>query len=379
MIKRISVNRAGFIFGFSILSLFLLITWWAVFLNDSVNDHRELVYRELEAKEKLFKFHLMSLKNRPDVGVFSMDNRFEVTDQGNRKQRFIQSLSPVWDGLNLKVRNKTISSIENEFDSRKLMLLGESGVLIFIVLISIFFLYKFVRLEKRTTTEIEEFWNRVTHELKTPIMGVRSFLENLKKGYIEKKDIPIFTDMALREVFRQEHLVQNILSGQVTSNGGIILKGERIEINLFLKNYVNSHLKSCIDTVIKLENKDDPEIFVIADDHGLRIILDNLLSNAFRCAGDDLNLRVDVSKKEGMGIIGVTDNGPGFSPDSREKIFSAFKYSKGNLPGKIHGSGLGLYISRKLANEMGGDLKAISPGRGKGATFKLSLPLEKKQ
>jgi two-component system CheB/CheR fusion protein len=90
-----------------------------------------------------------------------------------------------------------------------------------------------------------------------------------------------------------------------------------------------------------------------------------------------LELRVRVFIQNKWAGVAVSDNGHGFISDDAEKIFVAYKYLKGELPGSKHGSGMGLYISRKLAKKMGGMLEASSQGMGKGAEFRLYLPLVK--
>ncbi len=376
MIKRISVNRAGFIFGFSILSLFLLITWWAYFLNKSVDDHRMLVYNELESKEKLFKFHILSSQSRPQMGTFPLDSRFEIIDiSALPGRKFSSSLSPAWNDLYLSVRNETVNRIEREFESKKIMLIGESGLLFLIVMVSIFFLYKFVRLEKKTSAEVEEFWNRVTHELKTPVAGVKSFIENLVRGNINKNELGKFSQMALNEISRQEHLIENILSGQIASKKDVDLYPEKTDLVQYLKKYVGSNLKGSMGRLIFEEPKSIANIVVKADTDALKIILDNVVNNALRCSPDISKVRINCKKSSKKGVVLIHDKGPGFEKGNEDLLFTAFRQKKNILPGKRHGSGIGLYISRKLAKKMNGGLSAESGGEGKGATFILVLPL----
>ena len=72
--------------------------------------------------------------------------------------------------------------------------------------------------------------------------------------------------------------------------------------------------------------------------------------------------------------IEVSDDGEGFPPEHAQRIFEAFRRGASRSPGSKHGTGLGLHISRELAREMSGDLRASSEGPGQGARFTLELP-----
>ena len=72
-------------------------------------------------------------------------------------------------------------------------------------------------------------------------------------------------------------------------------------------------------------------------------------------------------------VLRVTDNGQGFPPEMAEKLFESYRHLRHELPQGINGTGMGLYLSRKLARRMGGELRASSPGQGEGATFSLWL------
>lgn len=99
-------------------------------------------------------------------------------------------------------------------------------------------------------------------------------------------------------------------------------------------------------------------------------ILVNLIGNAVRYAPDGTQIRVATEWESGQARIAVVDQGAGVAPADRERIFEKFERLGRDDPG---GSGLGLYISRRLARAMGGDI-VIGGAPGEGARFILSLP-----
>ena len=99
-------------------------------------------------------------------------------------------------------------------------------------------------------------------------------------------------------------------------------------------------------------------------------ILVNLIGNAIRYSPDGSVIKLRVSSEEGFSRISVTDQGDGIAPEDQDRIFEKFERLGRSGDG---GSGLGLFISRRLAGAMGGSLAVVSAA-GKGSTFTLALP-----
>ena len=107
-----------------------------------------------------------------------------------------------------------------------------------------------------------------------------------------------------------------------------------------------------------------------ADEHATRLILVNLLTNANKYAPAGTEIHVDVDGAEDRVCVVVSDEGPGISTDDAERVFEKFERASTSTKGY----GLGLYLSRQLARQQGGDL-VYDPATGGGAAFSLSLPL----
>jgi signal transduction histidine kinase len=98
----------------------------------------------------------------------------------------------------------------------------------------------------------------------------------------------------------------------------------------------------------------------------------NLVANAIKYSPDDEPVDVTISTEGDDVIVAVTDRGPGIAPDAQERIFERFERLEETR--KQTGTGLGLYITRRLARAMGGDV-TVSSMPGAGSTFLLRLPL----
>ncbi len=381
VIRRISSfirhHRNHLLFGLTILSLASLLTWWSVFIERSILERRELRYEIITAEMRI---QALELDKKPVAelkpGILAEDGRFEIAGCGQAGGRFsipLRSLS----GFCLRPRGGILDQIDSKTNSLKVMLIGEASLLALIVLVCIFFLYRNIQLERRSLREVREFWQRTAHEIKTPITGIKSFLQNLKGQPESMGEMARYVDLALNQVDRQEKLAENILSGYRLDRGISELRMGSLDLNQYLDDYFHQDALHLFGAKLNLRFGPQSELRVRGDSRALKVILDNITLNARKYGNSPLVLSVNVFREKADAIISFEDNGPGFDPRLSEYLFEAFKHSDRELPGSGHGTGLGLYISRRLARAMGGDLQASSQGPGKGARFCLRLKVHR--
>ncbi len=367
------------VFIFSLLALALLVTWWSIFLRRSVNLAHDLTYEKLSMSLEIQAFTLGHNKGvRPPLGELESDPRLEIVRTSEIAAGDSRPLIPFWGELSIRPTQWHLEQVEDQHRRKRLMIVGESGLLMVLILVSGLMIYRLYWLEERTTRELNEFWSRVSHEIKTPITGLKAFLETLKGGGLSQEELEPLVELALKQVERQRQLAENMLVGQRIKRGGIGLKMKPVDLGAFLENYLKSHHVGLSGSTVVLDIDPGTKAIARGDAESLHVILDNIIDNAVKYGGDDLQLTIRV-KAEGRNIIvEISDNGPGFPPEMKENIFKAFSRLGNELPGGQHGTGMGLHISRQLARTMGGNLTAFSSGRGKGATFVLSLEQERR-
>jgi two-component system sensor histidine kinase SenX3 len=119
---------------------------------------------------------------------------------------------------------------------------------------------------------------------------------------------------------------------------------------------------------------DGADLAMVADEALVGKILDNLLNNALTYADHPPTIRM-AARQEGQQVsLTVVDDGIGISPEDQRRIFQRFIRGTDRMVAEKPGTGLGLYLSRGLAEQMGGSLQLQSSQTGKGSTFILRLP-----
>lgn len=374
----LKIHGYHFIFILSLLCLASLVAWWTVFIHNSIRVQRSLQYKSLESTLTLLSFRAgMDRAHPPEPGVLKEDTRFEIVPCNSTAGKLSVLLLPYWPGYFLRPQPAALQQIEAEFHRRKVMLIGESSVLIFVVFIATFFLYQYIQLERKTAHEVKELWGRLTHEIKTPITGIKAFLESLKNQSLRPEELPPYVDMALKQVQEQEKIAENILAGYHLRSVDASLTLTRVSLKEFLRRTLSSHPIRLSDAKAHFHFPEKKDVFVLADECALKVIFDNIADNAMKYASPGLVLTIAAETEKNAAVVSFLDNGPGF-PKGREKdVFRAYKFLGRNRFSSQSGSGMGLFISQQLARKMGGDLKAVAQKGKQGVLLQLVLNLAK--
>lgn len=258
-----------------------------------------------------------------------------------------------------------------EHDRRRMMLMGESLTLLLLALLLIVLALEQARRERRMVRQMESLFAASTHELKTPVAGVRSLLESLQSGVLPPARMAPFLARGLEACTRLEHLIEGILAWQAAQArpSDRVRTTVQAQVSAVLEHRfasLGAEKLSC-----SLDGIGDVVIEVAPD--RFRVILENLLDNA-RKYGEGRDVKLSGRIVGPHVALTVTDQGAGFAPGDSEVLFEP--YRRGRSGEKRHGTGLGLYIARSLARGMGGDLRAESPGPGQGATFTFLVQRE---
>lgn len=216
---------------------------------------------------------------------------------------------------------------------------------------------------------MERLLQFTSHELKTPIAGVRALLQSLGLGSLPEARKVEFIKRGLMEVDRLEHLTETILAWQrsLASAGSVTTAPH--DAQSLVSQILEHRSRTGVSETLDVKTVATAQVVVDAD--AFRVILENLLDNAHKYGGGRAQVQTQLSG--GEWLLSVRDEGQGFPSADAEALFDPFR--RQTHDGVTHGSGLGLYLSRQLALRMHGKLTASSDGPGLGSVFTVSLPV----
>jgi signal transduction histidine kinase len=222
-----------------------------------------------------------------------------------------------------------------------------------------------------------EFLQLASHELRAPITLVSGYLSMLEDGSLGQlpetaaKVVPL---MATR-MRQMSHLVERMLAASRLE----IRRRDSAPIDIRLDDTARAVVASQTmdeDPSRRITVESDGPLYVRADPDSLETILTNLVSNALKYSPGMSDIAVVVRREPEWAIVDVTDRGIGISEHEMTRLFQPFRRLDSALSAGIEGTGLGLYLSRNLALELGGDIEAHSVA-GTGSTFTLRLPAQR--
>lgn len=222
------------------------------------------------------------------------------------------------------------------------------------------------------------FLANMSHEIRTPLNSIVGFSELLQDSYYEERQKNDFIDLIIKNGQYLLSIINDILDISKIQAGELKVMMSELPVNEFLaqivKEYAIKYEHSQVDfQFIPPETRE--EAIVMCDPERLFQIFNNLLSNAGKFTRQGY-VKVSYQVKEGFVEFQVKDTGIGIAPEYHEKIFERFRQIENSDSRKYGGNGLGLAISKKLVELMGGTIWVESQ-QGVGSAFYFTLPLAK--
>jgi signal transduction histidine kinase len=218
------------------------------------------------------------------------------------------------------------------------------------------------------------FIDSVTHELKSPLASLRLCAQTLSKRTLESRQRDNLHQMMIDDIDRLSFFIDDILEANRISDGprnqtfeevGLRSLAETCALRTMLRHRVP-------EDSIELFIEEDLSLFT--EPTSLEMILRNLLDNAVKYSSPPVKV-VLTAKQSGESVdISVSDNGIGIPDVHLRQIFNRFYRAPLEEVRDRSGTGIGLYVASQLVRSLGGQLKAASEGKDKGAVFSFSLP-----
>lgn len=225
----------------------------------------------------------------------------------------------------------------------------------------------------------DQFLATLSHELRTPLTPVLALISGLE-GDDRLRDVADRLAMIRRNVELEARLIDDLLDLTRIARGKLELQRAVSDVKALLEHAIQICCAedSAAGRLTVLTDLAAAEHRVWGDGSRLMQIFWNLLRNAVKFTPDGGTIVVrtwnEEAREDKALVVEITDTGIGIEPGSLPHIFEAFAQGPPALGRKFGGLGLGLSISKAIAEVHGGRIGAVSPGYGKGATFRVHLP-----
>lgn len=260
--------------------------------------------------------------------------------------------------------------------------LAGSGIAVMIILVSM--AYLFLQWQKTVneglrvaSTAKDAFLSGMSHELRTPINSMMGFADVLAHEYPgplndrQKEHVGLI----LKSGEHLTELVEDLVNLTNLDAGKLVLAHEPVNFAELLQSCADAFAIVANEKGIRIEvTIGDIPTPIVVDDTRIRQVLSNLLSNAIKFSPANDVIRMEVKRNGPIIEVTVADSGPGIAPEHRDLVFEKFFQVDSALSGKTVGSGLGLYIARRLTELHGGRLNLANSVDG--TTFVLAIPVK---
>ena len=220
-----------------------------------------------------------------------------------------------------------------------------------------------------------EFLSRMSHELRTPLNAILGFAQLLEMSALDRDKREAVAQI-LKAGQHLLGLINEVLEISRIEAGRLSLSPEPVLISSAIQETLDLLTPMAVRRNIMLRDEGGKERrrYVMADQQRLKQVLLNLISNAIKYNSDDGTVTIATEEIDGSRLkIKIRDTGPGIKPDSLSKLFTPFERLGAEQTG-VEGTGLGLALSKRLLEMMGGSI-GVENNPDRGSTFWMELPL----
>jgi len=310
--------------------------------------------------------------------VYEQDKFDELEDNGSGRYQSTAIIDGV--GMQFTYAYSPNRVLPRTINNRPLAILIVGSI---IALLISFVLWLIIR-DKETTLQLENerdinqakdsLISLASHQLRTPATGVKQYLGLLLQGFVgdltdrQTELLKKANDSNERQLINDILYLARLESGRITASIAVV---DIREVILNLVDELTGQFKASGNMLkIKMENR---PILVKADEHMLRMCIENLLTNANKYSPDSSTINLVVDTSNGMVRVEVRDKGIGISREDEHLLFKQFSRIPNDMTKSVSGTGVGLYLVKKLIQLQNGKVH-YEPNPKGGSVFVLHIP-----
>jgi two-component system sensor histidine kinase GlrK len=222
--------------------------------------------------------------------------------------------------------------------------------------------------------ERNRFLRHMSHELKTPLANIREGTELLMDGAVGELDS---NQREVAGILREngiklQRMIENLLSFSAWQTSSVGLEATQFRLRPVVKQVLENQQLTLLSQRVRLDVRIE-DVTLIADRSKVRLILENLVSNAVKYSpkGGTIHLRARTAGE--LLELDVADSGPGIPVEDRAHVFEAFYTGRASKSSAVKGTGIGLSVVLEFVSAHGGTVQIVD-GEFPGAHFRISMP-----
>lgn len=225
----------------------------------------------------------------------------------------------------------------------------------------------------------DEFLSMASHQLRTPLTSIKGYISMVLEGDVG--DVSPAQKRLLEEAFtsseRMVHLIGDFLNVSRLQTGKFIIDPHASNLAKVAKQEIDSIKQIATAHEIKINYKEPPRFPELYLDEGkIRQVIMNFIDNAIYYSPEGKTIKVALAVEDGNVVLRVIDNGMGVPAAVQKKLFTKFFRAENARKQRPDGTGIGLYLAKKVIDGHGGSL-VFESVEGKGSTFGFRLPIKK--
>lgn len=268
------------------------------------------------------------------------------------------------------VSTEELSAVNDKYKRNHTQYLGEGLTFLFITLIGAIFVYRSVRRQVKFSQQQQNFMMAVTHELKTPIAVTKLSLETLQKRKLDEEKQQKLITQALQETNRLNTLTNNILLAAQIDSGNLSSEKEEINLSVLTDGCVQDFRQRFAGRLI--EASIEPDQYIVGDTLLMQIAINNLIENALKYSPPESTVNVDLTDEGERINLEISDEGMGINEEEKKQVFKKFYRIGNENTRKTKGTGLGLYITKKIIEDHGFEIN-ITDNTPAGTIFGINF------
>jgi signal transduction histidine kinase len=300
-----------------------------------------------------------------------------LLDAGTSPPRVTQLLPKivVADGR-ARIAPEVSTALDAAQRSRGLQYAWEGSFFLLALGLCIAVIARALRAEAHVLEEQDSFLALVSHQFKTPLASLQLSLETLALRAPAPEQARVLIERMLADLARMELMVTQILESARLERGRVEFKSEPLQLAGAVARVIAQLEERARQARVSITASIEPQLQVMTDPLALDVVVRNVLENALAALAPVGGGSIALSARALFAEVelSVRDSGVGFAPADGARLFEKFTRLHPGGGGGYYGTGLGLFIVRRLMELAHGRVSAHSEGQGRGACFVLSWP-----